>query len=105
MLGHVIQDGKSLYALLGVSAPADFPNYAPQFSGVAEGFRRLTDPNKLNRQPERIRIKKLALRSNLLQALTKNGVPEKRLEEMAILNGMPLNEQVNAGSLIKVVAK
>ncbi|OGX89266.1 peptidase M48 [Hymenobacter lapidarius] len=105
VLGHVIQDGKTLYALLGVAAPADFPAYAPQFSGVAEAFQRLTDPDKLNRQPERIRIKKLALRSSLSKALTSNGVPEKRLEELAILNGMQLNEQVNAGSLIKVVGK
>ncbi|MBD2720602.1 MULTISPECIES: M48 family metalloprotease [Hymenobacter] len=105
VLGHIIQDGKSLYALLGVAAPADFPAYAPQFSSVAEGFQRLTDPDKLNRQPERIRIVKLKLRSNLRQALTTNGMTEKRLEELAILNGMQLNEQVNAGSLIKVVGK
>ena len=105
VLGHIIQDGKSLYALLGVSSPADFPNYAPQFSGVAEGFQRLTEPDKLNRKPERIRIVKLKLRSNLQQALTAQGVPEKRLQELAILNGMQLNEQVNAGSLIKVVGK
>ena len=105
VLGHVIQDGKTLYALLGVAAPADFPTYAPQFTGVAEAFRRLTDRDKLNRQPEHIRIKKLSLRSNLAQALTANGVPAKRHEEMAILNGMQLNEQVNAGSLIKVVGK
>ena len=105
VLGHIIQDGKSLYAFLGVAAPADFPAFAPQFSSVAEGFARLTEPDKLNRQPERIRIKKLTLRSNLRQALTTAGVPEKRLEELAILNGMQLNEQVNAGSLIKLVGK
>ena len=105
VLGHVIQDGKTLYALLGVAAPADFPAYAPQFSGVAEAFRRLTDRDKLGRQPERIRIKKLALRSNLQQALKTAGIPEKRYEELAILNGMQLNEQVNAGSLLKVVGK
>jgi predicted Zn-dependent protease len=105
VLGHVIQDGKSLYAFMGVSAPADFQNYAPQFSAVAEGFQRLTDPDKLNRQPERIRIKKLTLRSNLEQALRTAGIPEKRLNELAILNGMQLNEQVNAGSLIKLVGK
>ena len=105
VLGHVIQDGKTLYALLGVAAPADFPAYAPQFGGVAEAFQRLTEPDKLNRQPERIRIRKLALRSTLSKALSTNGVPEKRLEEMAILNGMQLNEQVNAGSLIKVAGK
>lgn len=105
VMGHIIQDGKTMYALLGVAAPADFPSYQPQFSSVAEAFQRLTEADKLNRQPERIRIKKLALRSNLRQALTTNGVPEKRLEELAILNGMELNEQVNAGSLIKLVGK
>ena len=105
VLGHIIQDGKSLYALLGVSAPADFPAYAPQFSSVAGGFQRLTEPDKLNRQPERVRVVKLKLRSNLAKAFADNGVPEKRYEEMAILNGMELNEQVNAGSLLKVVRK
>ena len=105
VLGHIIQDGKTLYALLGVAAPADFPAHAPQFSGVAEAFQRLSEPDKLNRQPERIRIVKLKLRSNLSKALTTNGVSDKRLEELAILNGMQLNEQVNAGSLIKVVGK
>ncbi len=105
VLGHIIQDGKTLYAILGVAAPADFPTYAPQFSSVAGAFRRLTDADKLNRQPERIRIKKLTLRSSLKQALTTAGISEKRLEELAILNGMPLNEQVNAGSLIKLVGK
>ena len=105
VLGHVIQDGKSLYAFLGVSAPADFPAYAPQFSSVAEGFARLTEPDKLNRQPERIRIKKLTLRSNLEKALRTAGIPEKRFNELAILNGMQLNEQVNAGSLLKLVGK
>ncbi|SFP71912.1 M48 family metalloprotease [Hymenobacter arizonensis] len=105
VLGHIIQDGKTIYAIMGVSAPADFPNYSQQFSSVAEAFRRLTDADKLNRQPERIRIKKLALRSNLAQALTTNGIPTKRHEELAILNGMALNEQLNAGSFIKVVGK
>ncbi|GAA4034398.1 M48 family metalloprotease [Hymenobacter glaciei] len=105
VLGHIIQDGKSLYAFMGVAAPADFPAFAPQFASVAQGFARLTDPDKLNRKPERIHIQKLKLRSNLRQALLTNGTPENRLEELAILNGMPLNGQVNAGSLIKVVSR
>ncbi|TGE28005.1 M48 family metalloprotease [Hymenobacter metallicola] len=102
---YLIQDGKTIYALLGASAPADFPSYQPTFSTTMEGFARLTDPDKLNRKPEHVRVKTLKLRSSLSQALKSNGVPDARLEEMAILNGMQLNEQVNAGSLIKVVGK
>ncbi|MCB2377461.1 M48 family metalloprotease [Hymenobacter sp. BT635] len=102
---YLIQDGKTIYALLGASAPTDFPSYQPTFSSTMEGFARLTEADKLNRQPEHVRIKTLKLRSTLSQALKSNGVPEARLEEMAILNGMQLNEQVNAGSMIKVVGK
>ncbi|GAA3924744.1 M48 family metalloprotease [Hymenobacter algoricola] len=102
---YLIQDAKTIYALVGAAAPADFGGYQPTFTATMEGFARLTDPDKLSRQPEHVRIKTLKLRSNLGQALKTNGVPEARLEEMAILNGMQLNEQVNAGSLIKVVGK
>lgn len=104
-LTYLIQDGKTIFALIGVAAPDDFAGFAPQFSSVAEGFQRLTDPDKLNRQPEHVRVKKLTLRSNLEAALRRYNVPEKRLNEMAILNGMQLNDQVNAGTLIKVVEK
>ncbi|QIX60471.1 M48 family metalloprotease [Hymenobacter lutimineralis] len=104
-LTYLIQDGKTIFALIGVSAPTDFDGFAPQFTSVAQGFQRLTDSEKLNRQPERVRIKKLTLRSNLETALRRYNVPEKRLNEMAILNGMQLNDQVDAGSLIKVVEK
>jgi|GEM_PF-4550367 len=31
--------------------------------------------------------------------------PQKRLDDLAILNGRPRNERVNAGSLIKLVEK
>ena len=102
---YLVQDGKTMYALVGAAAPADFAAYQPAFTATMEGFARLTDPDKLGRQPEHLHVKTLKLRSNLGQALKSQGVPEKRLEEMAILNGMQLNEQVNAGSLIKVVGK
>jgi predicted Zn-dependent protease len=105
VLGHIIQDGKTIYALLGVAAPADFPNYSSQFSSVAQGFQRLTDSDKLNRKPEVIRIKTNKLVTTLGQALTAQGIPAARHEEMAILNGMQLNERLSAGMLYKVVGK
>ncbi|GAA4354925.1 M48 family metalloprotease [Hymenobacter saemangeumensis] len=105
VLGHVIQDGKTIYALLGVSAPADFPNYTATFTNTAAGFQRLTDADKLNRQPERIKIKTAQLSTTLAQALTQQGVPQARHEEMAILNGMQLTDRLGVGSFYKVVGR
>ena len=104
-LVQLLQDGKTIYLLLGASSSVDFPGYQSTFSSVMENFSRLTDPDKLNRQPEHVRVKTVKYRSTLAAALTTLQVPVKRHEELAILNGMQLNEQLNAGSLIKIVGK
>jgi predicted Zn-dependent protease len=56
-------------------------------------------------QPERIKIVKAPRTTNLRSLLTSNGIPNDRLEEFAILNGMELNTQVESGTLFKVVDK
>lgn len=102
---YVIQDGKSFFAFIGLATAATFGTYAPQFASVAQGYQRLTDASKLNRQSERIRIKQAKGATTLSAALTANGVPSSRLEEEAILNGMQLTDRLAAGSLFKVVGK
>ncbi|WP_317174960.1 hypothetical protein [Hymenobacter qilianensis] len=102
---YLIQDGKTIYAMIGASSGPDFATYFPTFSSSMQNFRRLTDADKLNRQPERIRIKSVTSATTLSQAMTRFQVPNDRLEEMAILNGMQLTDRLTAGTLIKVVAK
>jgi predicted Zn-dependent protease len=65
-------------------------------------FRTLTDPDKLNRLPERIRIREITRSMTLQEALREFRMPADRHEELAILNGMELNDQLRQGVLIKV---
>jgi predicted Zn-dependent protease len=102
---YLIQDGKSVYGLIGLAPTASFGTYAPQFASVAQGFQRLTEADKLNRQPEHIRIKTATSATTLASALAANGVPSKRYEEIAILNGMQTNDRLSKGMLYKVVGK
>jgi len=102
---YLIQDGKSVYALIGLAPTASFGTYAPQIASVAEGFQRLTDASKLNRQPEHIRIKTATGATTLASALAASGVPSKRYEEVAILNGMQTTDRLSKGMLYKVVGK
>ena len=102
---YLIQDGKSVYALVGLAPTASFATYAPQFANVAQGFQRLTDASKLNRQPEHIRIKTATGTTTLSAAFAANGVPASRYEEVAILNGMQTTDRLSKGMLYKVVAK
>ena len=102
--GYVIQDGQSLYALLGLAGQSTFSTYQPQFDRVAQGFGRLTDASKLNRAAERVRIR-TAKAGTLATNLAAAGVPSRRYEELAILNGMQTTDRLPAGTLFKVVGK
>jgi predicted Zn-dependent protease len=102
---YLIQDGKTIYAMIGASSGPDFATYFPTFSSSMQNFRRLTDADKLNRKPERVRIKSVASAGTLSQALTRLQVPSARLDELAILNGMQLTDRLPAGTLIKVVGQ
>ena len=104
-LTYLIQDGQSIFALIGLAAPATFSSYAPQFSASAQGYSRLTEAARLNRLPERVRIKTAAKPTTLAAAFSANGIPAKRHEELAILNGMKITDRLSAGQLYKVVGK
>ena len=105
VLTHIIQDGKNMFAIIGLTAPSTFSTYAPTFASVAQGYARLTDASKLNRQSEKVHIKSVKTSTTLSAALAANGIASVRREEMAILNGMQLTDKLPAGSLFKVVGK
>ncbi len=104
-LSYFIQQGSTIYHFIGVTSAQDFNNYASTFQGTMEGFRTLTDASKLNKKPERIRIKTVAQSTTLQNALRGFGMADKRMEELAILNGMKLTDNVPAGTLIKTVGQ
>ena len=104
-LSYIIQYNGSIYHLIGVSAITDFNNYAASFNNTMQAFRPLTDPVKLNKKPQRIRIRNVGSAMTLSQFLAQNNVAGARLEEHAILNGMQLTDNVVQGTLIKIIAE
>ncbi|HEX6913916.1 MAG TPA: M48 family metalloprotease, partial [Chitinophagaceae bacterium] len=103
-MSYFIQYGGNIYHFIGVSTVADFNNYAGAFSNVSQNFRQLTDPAKLNKKADRIRIRTVATTGTLQQALLSFNMPQARLEELAIVNGMKLTDNVSRGTLIKIIA-
>src|SRR5690606_20127583 len=66
---YLIEYGGNVYNLMGVSAATNFNQYTNVFKGTMNNFKVLNDPDKLNRQPDRIRIKTVAQNGTLSQAL------------------------------------
>ena len=104
-LTYFIEYGSNIYSIMGIAPNTTFNNYASIFSNVATNFNKLTDSEKINRKPERIRIKTLSRNMTLSQALQSFGMPNDRLEELAILNGMLLTDQLSSGVMIKTVSR
>ncbi len=101
-LSYFIQYGGNIYHLMGVTSTADYNNYQSVFLQTMQGFRQLTDQSKINKKPERIRIKTLNTSVTLEQALKTYNMQSSRLEELSILNGMQLSDKLAPGTLIKV---
>ena len=102
-LTYLIQYEGRIYSLMGITTAQAFDSYARLFTNTMESFRPLTDPAKLNKKPERIDIVTVPQTTTLQQILQPYAKDQKRLEELAVLNGMQLQDRVERGTLIKVV--
>ncbi len=102
---HLIQYNNAVYALHGLATVADFNGQFNTFQRVASGFRALTDSDKLNRQPERVRIKAAPRDGTFADVVTALGIPANRVEELGVLNSLKKDDRVTRGSLVKVLGR
>jgi predicted Zn-dependent protease len=102
--GFIMHDNL-IYKLHGVAEVKDFANYDPIFSSVIKGFNVLTDPVRLGAKAEKIRIKTVQQTASFKDVMLGMGLPEKRVNELSIVNGMLPTDQVQAGTQIKMVEK
>jgi predicted Zn-dependent protease len=102
-LSYLISYNNAIFHILGASSVGDFESYSRNFSQTMKNFKELTEASKLNKLAERIRIKTVQKTGSLKQALSHYNVAESRMEELSILNGMQLTDQVQQGSLIKII--
>lgn len=103
LLSYLIQYDGIIYRFTGLSETPNFNVYRNVFKNTFGGFKKLNDQSKLNKQPEKIRIKTVPKAASLGTTLTYYKIPKDRLEELAIINGMKLTDRVAKGSLIKIV--
>ncbi|GAB3176390.1 M48 family metalloprotease [Telluribacter humicola] len=101
----VIQHGSNIYALHGMSYLNQFNSNFRTFQSVAENFRNLTDPDKLNRKPDRIRIKAAPRDGTLLEVLQSLNTPANYINDLSVLNGLGLKDRVTRGTLVKTLSK
>ena len=105
ILTYFISYQNLIFTFHGLAELADFDSQVPMFNQSMRNFKTLNDPVKLNKKPERISIKTASKAASLETLLKDAKVQDDRLKEHALINGMTLDQNVNKGSLYKVILK
>jgi len=103
IMTYFISYNNNVYQFNGIAEPANFNKYFNTFRNTMKGFDILTDQEKLNRQARTIKIVTVKQNSTLKNALNSFGAKAADMNELSLLNGMELNEQVTRGMLIKTL--
>ena len=103
VLSYYINYNGDIYAFHGVSRESEFNAYQSTLELTMRSLARLSDQSKINVIPARVEIKTVQRTMTLREAFTSFGVPGERMDELALLNNMELDNRVSAGRLIKIV--
>ena len=103
VLAYHIAYGDLIYRMYGLSSAQNYTGLRQTFVNVFGNFKPLNDPDKLNRQPMRLRIRQVPSAMSFQQAMQQFGQDGSKMQELAILNGKNPNDQLAAGSYIKTI--
>ncbi len=103
LLSYFIKKGEYVYIIHSFTTEKMYPNFVRVFSETSRGFANVSDPDVLNVQPRRVRVRKAPSAGTLKEALLSIGVSEDGLEEASLMNGRTLSARIEKGSLLKIV--
>jgi len=103
IMTYFISYGNNVYQFNGIAEANNFNKYFNTFRNTMKNFNQLTDSEKLNRQPRTLKIVTVKQNSTLRQALESYNAKSADMNDLSLLNGMELGEQVTRGMLIKTL--
>jgi predicted Zn-dependent protease len=102
---YAIEYGGSIYRFLNYTTVEKYGIYSSSFSEITGGFRELTDSGILNIQPVRLQAVKTS-RSGTFQSFLPTNLESFSMtispEDVAIMNQVELDEQISAGTWLKL---
>jgi len=94
-----------IYRFINYTTLADYDTYGPRFKEITGDFRELTDSDILNIQPVRLQTVKTT-RSGTFRSFLPSNLESLAVtvtpEDLAIMNQVELDEQIESGTWIKI---
>ena len=102
VMSYFIEKDGSIYVFHGYTAANLFDGQAANFERTMKSFDQLRNQAALTKQPRRVKIMTVDQAGDLRTILTRYGAKAEELDDLAILNGMYLQDQLSRGDLVKV---
>lgn len=104
IIAYFIEYRGAVYHFVGYTAPQSFGAFRGVFLQTMQGFGETEDPRILNRQPVRLAMQSVS-RSGPFRDLIPRTLPAPFTpDEVAILNQVELNQQIDPGKILKIPA-
>jgi len=98
-----IKKGPIIFSFYALSTTNDFPKYDFQFSTLVSSFKELRDRTHLRRQPNRLKLVRADGKQTLKQMFMRAGLEKDIWSNLAIMNGMKLDQIPKQNQLVKLV--
>lgn len=100
---YFIAKEQYVYIFQGLTLLPNYQNFSLQFQSTLGSFKNLTDSEKIDVKPDRIKIITVPKTGVLGDILLSFGVQADELENTALVNGMELGENTQEGTLLKII--
>lgn len=104
VLSYFIKKSNQVYIFHGLSAPTNYAKFSGTFERTMTNFNSVNDPKILNVKPKRVRLHRVQSAGSMQNILTKLNIADDMKENVALLNGKQLEDNIARGTLIKIVA-
>lgn len=99
---YAVEFDDNVYQFLNYTSVNDFENYLDEFTNTTTNFDQLTDRRLLEIEPVRLEVRQVE-QGGRFQDLLPSSLPmDIDPEDIAIINQVQLDEEVEAGTLIKI---
>lgn len=99
---YAVEHGGNIYRFINYTLPDNFDGYVDNFMETTSSFDELTDQNILNIQPVRLQVVEVNQRQTFRNLLPSSMPMDIEAEDLAIINQVYLDDQIEAGTLIKI---
>ena len=102
LMVYFIEYRGSVYHFLGYSAPQAFSMFQKEFMQTMQGFGELQDSRIVNKEPVRLALEGVSRQARFQDLIPKNLPASLKPEDLAIMNQVQLNDEIQPGRTIKL---